>query len=225
MLRAPRFVPTLGGWLKLSTCPHQELLTEVRHAPCVISLFCVLPGRWVQSAVHCQLQWPRGCCTRPGGVGGSVESCPGELVTRTAVVHLPTWLRVGRIFCIFTFWFHPISFTGAQGVPKYKIGYGRGKGWESWGRVGGHRCHFMCLYLYARYCFGYVSVRLSVRGYSPVCNCACDCVRALCVQQPGGYTSVYVASQNDHVAVLRVLATAGAALNQAAVRCSALPVF
>ena len=26
---------------KLSTCPHQELLTEVRHAPCVISLLCV----------------------------------------------------------------------------------------------------------------------------------------------------------------------------------------
>ncbi len=28
---------------------------------------------------------------------------------------------------------HSISFTRAQGTPKYKIGFGRGKGWESWG--------------------------------------------------------------------------------------------
>jgi hypothetical protein len=26
---------------------------------------------------------------------------------------------------------HSISFTRAQGIPKYKIGFGRGKGWES----------------------------------------------------------------------------------------------
>ncbi len=31
---------------------------------------------------------------------------------------------------------HSISFTRAQGVPKYKIGFGRGKGWESWGKIG-----------------------------------------------------------------------------------------
>ncbi len=31
---------------------------------------------------------------------------------------------------------HSLSFTRAQGIPKYKIGIGRGKGWESWGRVG-----------------------------------------------------------------------------------------
>jgi hypothetical protein len=31
---------------------------------------------------------------------------------------------------------HSTSFTGAQGVPKYKIGLGRGKGWKNWGRIG-----------------------------------------------------------------------------------------
>ncbi len=32
---------------------------------------------------------------------------------------------------------HSMRFTGTQGVhPKYTIGSGRGKGWESWGRVG-----------------------------------------------------------------------------------------
>jgi hypothetical protein len=31
---------------------------------------------------------------------------------------------------------HSISFTRAQGIPKYKIGFGRGKGWESWGSIG-----------------------------------------------------------------------------------------
>ncbi len=31
---------------------------------------------------------------------------------------------------------HSISFTRAQGIPKYKIGFGRGKGWESWGKIG-----------------------------------------------------------------------------------------
>jgi len=29
---------------------------------------------------------------------------------------------------------HSISFTRAQGIPKYKIGFGRGKGWESRGK-------------------------------------------------------------------------------------------
>ncbi len=33
-------------------------------------------------------------------------------------------------------WSHSISFTRAQGIPKYKIGFGRGKGWESWGKIG-----------------------------------------------------------------------------------------
>jgi hypothetical protein len=27
---------------------------------------------------------------------------------------------------------HSIIFTRAQGIPKYKIGFGRGRGWESW---------------------------------------------------------------------------------------------
>ena len=31
---------------------------------------------------------------------------------------------------------HSISLTRAQGVPKYMIGFGRGKGWESWGKTG-----------------------------------------------------------------------------------------
>jgi hypothetical protein len=31
---------------------------------------------------------------------------------------------------------HSISFPIAQGIPKYKIGFGRGKGWESWGKIG-----------------------------------------------------------------------------------------
>jgi hypothetical protein len=35
---------------------------------------------------------------------------------------------------------HSISFTRAQGIPKYKIGFGRGKGWESWGAIGGLEC-------------------------------------------------------------------------------------
>ncbi len=30
---------------------------------------------------------------------------------------------------------HSISFTRAQGIPKYKTGFGRGKGWESWDRL------------------------------------------------------------------------------------------
>ncbi len=32
--------------------------------------------------------------------------------------------------------FHSISFTRAQGIPEHKIGFGRGKGWESWGEIG-----------------------------------------------------------------------------------------
>ncbi len=32
-------------------------------------------------------------------------------------------------------WSHSISFTRAQGIPKYKGGFGRGKGWESWGKM------------------------------------------------------------------------------------------
>jgi acetoin utilization deacetylase AcuC-like enzyme len=32
--------------------------------------------------------------------------------------------------------FPSISFTRAQGIPKYKQGFGRGKGWESWGKIG-----------------------------------------------------------------------------------------
>jgi hypothetical protein len=43
---------------------------------------------------------------------------------------------------------HSISFTRAQGIPKYKIGFGRGKGWESWERLveggGGHGAHDVC---------------------------------------------------------------------------------
>ena len=31
---------------------------------------------------------------------------------------------------------HSLSFTRAQGIPKYKIGFGRGRGWESWGKFG-----------------------------------------------------------------------------------------
>jgi hypothetical protein len=31
---------------------------------------------------------------------------------------------------------HSISFTRAQGIPKYKIGFGRGERWESWGQIG-----------------------------------------------------------------------------------------
>ncbi len=31
---------------------------------------------------------------------------------------------------------HSISFTRAQGIPKYKIGFGEGEGWESWGEIG-----------------------------------------------------------------------------------------
>ncbi len=27
---------------------------------------------------------------------------------------------------------HSLGFTKAQGIPKYKIGFGRGKGWEIW---------------------------------------------------------------------------------------------
>jgi hypothetical protein len=39
---------------------------------------------------------------------------------------------------------HSISFTRAQGIPKYKIGVWEGEGWESWGEIGrgglGSRC-------------------------------------------------------------------------------------
>ena len=31
---------------------------------------------------------------------------------------------------------HSISFTRAHGIPKYKIGFARVKGWESWGKIG-----------------------------------------------------------------------------------------
>jgi hypothetical protein len=30
---------------------------------------------------------------------------------------------------------HSISFARAQGIPKYKIGFERGKGWEGWGKM------------------------------------------------------------------------------------------
>ncbi len=31
---------------------------------------------------------------------------------------------------------HSTCFTRGQGIPKYKIGFARGKGWESWGKIG-----------------------------------------------------------------------------------------
>ncbi len=48
-------------------------------------------------------------------------------------------LCVRRLFLFFCFLIHrsqSISFTRAQGIPKCKIGFGRGKGWESWGKIG-----------------------------------------------------------------------------------------
>jgi hypothetical protein len=49
--------------------------------------------------------------------------------------------HVGLIQCVFEHFSlihrsHSISFARAQGIPKYKIGFGRGKGWESWGKIG-----------------------------------------------------------------------------------------
>ena len=35
---------------------------------------------------------------------------------------------------------HSIGFTKAQGIPKYKIGFGRGKGWEGWGYLAWPLC-------------------------------------------------------------------------------------
>jgi hypothetical protein len=32
---------------------------------------------------------------------------------------------------------HSTSFTRAQGIPKFMMGFGRGKGWESWGKIEG----------------------------------------------------------------------------------------
>ena len=46
-----------------------------------------------------------------------------------------------------------------------------GSGWLEFVGIGAMLC--VCTFLRA-IVFGYVSVRLSVRGYSPVCNCACD---------------------------------------------------
>ena len=48
-----------------------------------------------------------------------------------------------------------------------------GSGWLEFVGIGAMLC--VCTFLRA-IVFGYVSVRLSVRGYSPVCNCACDWV-------------------------------------------------
>jgi hypothetical protein len=42
---------------------------------------------------------------------------------------------------------HAISFTRAHVVPKCKIGLGRGKGWESWGKIGFlATCCMLCCY-------------------------------------------------------------------------------
>ncbi len=57
---------------------------------------------------------------------------------------------------------YSISFRGAQGIPKYNTGFGRGKGWEivwgcDWALM--YLCVFVCVY---------------------VCVCACVCVCVTC---------------------------------------------
>jgi heme/copper-type cytochrome/quinol oxidase subunit 2 len=53
----------------------------------------------------------------------------------TMMVRVRRWLWCFRFFSL-THRSHSISFTRAQGIPKYKIGFESGKGWESWGKIG-----------------------------------------------------------------------------------------
>jgi hypothetical protein len=74
-----------------------------------------------------------------GGKEGRLEFC-GPALAIVAAYPFWRWVEMlGRSsFFSLILWSLSISFTRGQGIPKYKIQdrVGRGKGWESWGKIG-----------------------------------------------------------------------------------------
>ena len=76
-----------------------------------------------------------------GGVANPAGRCrvphvPSNPYGRWAVQRQGRPAKYAHLHLLLTLRSHSMRFTGTQGVhPKYTIGSGRGKGWESWGRV------------------------------------------------------------------------------------------
>jgi hypothetical protein len=109
----------------------------------VPSLMCVQPGRVPGGAEPRHRPGP----VQPSAAGGQVVvravRDPGRCHPHGGQEHTLRECRaVARSLYLDTYVFcliHrslSISFTRAQDIPKFMMGFGRGKGWESWGKIG-----------------------------------------------------------------------------------------
>ena len=132
-----------------------------------------------------------------------LEAAMGDAMRATRVLSMQVWpchpSPCGTVFLFppFSPRYHSLGFTGAQGVPKYQLGLGRGKDGRVWGRVGAFLsfwrratrpgpCLAQCLFVLCSF----------------MCTCAvtipCVCVCAACF--PRSCTSYCATTRRTSVA-------------------------